>query len=124
MIFKQIQLLKTLPLTGLTHIDHCVGSQVQDTIDSTSDWYENILSFHRFWSVDDIDVTTSFSALKFIVVSNESETIKMPILEPAIGLRKSQVEEFNEYNGGPGIQHIALHTDDIIESECIQSCTW
>lgn len=97
-----------------------MGSQVQDTIDSTSNWYENILSFHRFWSVDDIDVTTAFSALKFIVVSNESETIKMPILEPAVGLRRSQVQEFNEYNGGPGIQHIALHTDDIISSEFLR----
>lgn len=114
--------LKGLPGVNLTHVDHCVGSQNQDEIIKTSDWYEAILSFHRFWSIDDINVQTEFSALKFIVVANDSETIKLNILEPASGLRKSQVTEFNEFNGGPGIQHIALHTDDIIQSEYYNGC--
>lgn len=104
------------PSPGLQFIDHCVSTSMENTIDSSSDWYQNNLSFHRFWSVDDIDVQTKNSGLKFLVVANDSETIKLNLLEPVVGMRKSQVQEFNEYNGGPGIQHIALHSDDIIQS--------
>lgn len=108
--------------TGLEFIDHCVTTRPENSIDNSSDWYQKALSFHRFWSVDDVAVQTEKSSLKFLVVANRSETIKMTILEPASGERKSQVQEFNEYNGGPGTQHVALHTKDIVKSELISIC--
>ncbi|CAI9535097.1 unnamed protein product, partial [Staurois parvus] len=76
--------------------------------------YQKTLLFHRFWSVDDKQLHTEFSALRSIVVANYEETIKMPINEPASGKRKSQIQEYVEYYGGPGVQHIALNTSDII----------
>ena len=114
----------TLPAPGLQFIDHCVATRYENSIDSARDWYEKNLSFHRFWSVEDLSIETTKSSLKFLVVTNKNEKIKMTILEPAKGNRVSQVQEFNEYNGGPGIQHIALHTEDIVQSEwrrCITS---
>lgn len=76
--------------------------------------YEKALGFHRFWSVDDKDICTDYSALKSIVMASENETIKMPLNEPAKGIRKSQIEEYVDFYNGAGIQHIALLTDDII----------
>ncbi|NXX62751.1 HPPD dioxygenase, partial [Scopus umbretta] len=71
---------------------------------------------HRFWSVDDKQLHTEFSALRSIVVTNYEETIKMPINEPALGKRKSQIQEYIDYYGGAGVQHIALNTSDIISA--------
>ncbi|CAM9163014.1 unnamed protein product, partial [Lampetra planeri] len=76
--------------------------------------YRRNLLFHRFWSVDDKQLQTEFSALRSIVVANHEETVKMPINEPAMGKRKSQIQEYVEYYGGPGVQHIAMNTSDII----------
>uniref|UniRef100_A0A1I8IZ40 4-hydroxyphenylpyruvate dioxygenase n=1 Tax=Macrostomum lignano TaxID=282301 RepID=A0A1I8IZ40_9PLAT len=72
--------------------------------------------FHRFWSVDDKQIHTDYSALRSIVVTNWEETIKMPINEPAPGKRKSQIQEYVDYYGGAGVQHIALNTNDIIQT--------
>ncbi len=72
--------------------------------------------FHRFWSIDDDLMHTEYSALRSTVVTNYQETIKMPINEPAPGKRKSQIEEYCEYNDGPGVQHIALNTSDILNA--------
>lgn len=80
-------------------------------------WYEKVLQFHRFWSVDDKQLHTEYSALRSIVMANWEETIKMPINEPAVGKRKSQIQEYVEYYGGGGVQHIALRTDNIIEGK-------
>jgi 4-hydroxyphenylpyruvate dioxygenase len=76
--------------------------------------YEKALGFHRFWSVDDKDICTDYSALKSIVMASPDEMIKMPINEPAKGIRKSQIEEYVDFYSGAGVQHIALRTDDII----------
>lgn len=76
--------------------------------------YEDCLQFHRFWSVDDTQLHTEFSALRSIVVTNWEETVKMPINEPAPGKKRSQIQEYVEYYGGAGVQHIALNTSDII----------
>lgn len=70
--------------------------------------YERSLMFHRFWSVDDSQMHTEFSALRSIVMTNYEETIKMPINEPALALKKSQIQEFIDYYGSAGVQHIAL----------------
>ncbi|KAI0479087.1 4-hydroxyphenylpyruvate dioxygenase [Xylariaceae sp. FL0804] len=107
-------LASVLPAVGLECIDHCVGNQSWDEMAAACAFYERCLSFHRFWSVDDRTICTEFSALSSIVMSSPSRAVKMPINEPARGLRKSQIEEFIDFNAGPGVQHIALRTRDIV----------
>lgn len=85
-------------------------------MEGVADWYVKCLMFHRFWSVDDSQIHTDYSALRSIVVTNYEETVKMPINEPANGKKKSQIQEYVDYYGGGGVQHIALNTDDIIEA--------
>jgi 4-hydroxyphenylpyruvate dioxygenase len=103
-----------LPRVDLQMVDHCVGNQDWDEMDAACDYYEKTLGFHRFWSVDDKDICTDYSALQSVVMASPGEQIKMPINEPAKGIRKSQIEEYVDFYNGPGIQHIALRTDDII----------
>lgn len=107
-------LLKSLPPIHLNFIDHCVGNQPDNQMEISAQWYEKKLQFHRFWSVDDSQIHTEYSALRSIVMTNYEETIKIPINEPAPGKKKSQIAEYVEYYGGAGVQHIALNTDDII----------
>ncbi|KAG8012209.1 4-hydroxyphenylpyruvate dioxygenase, partial [Nibea albiflora] len=123
-LFKD-PLLGKLPSGNLNFIDHVVGNQPDDEMVSVVDWYQRNLLFHRFWSVDDKQLQTEFSALRSIVVANYEETVKMPINEPAMGKRKSQIQarslhcskhEYVEYYGGPGVQHIAMNTSDIISA--------
>ena len=102
--------------TGLVHIDHVVGNQPNGEMEPTCKFYEKVFGWHRFWSVDDKDVSTEFSALRSIVMANENEKIKMPINEPAKGLKKSQIQEFVEFYDGPGVQHVAMSTKDIIKT--------
>lgn len=101
---------------GLSFIDHCVSNQPDGEMERVVQWYVDKLSFHRFWSVDDKQLHTEYSSLRSVVVADYSEKVKMPINEPADGLRKSQIQEFIEYYGGPGIQHIALNTPDIVKA--------
>lgn len=82
-------------------------------MEDAAKWYERNLQFHRFWSVDDKQIHTEYSALRSIVVSNYEETVKMPINEPALGKKRSQIQEYVDYNAGAGVQHIALNTSDI-----------
>ncbi|XP_050511269.1 4-hydroxyphenylpyruvate dioxygenase isoform X1 [Diabrotica virgifera virgifera] len=107
---------KVLPATNLDFIDHIVGNQDDKEMESVAKWYEDVLQFHRFWSVDDSQIHTEYSALRSIVMANWEENIKMPINEPAPGKKKSQIQEYVEYYGGAGVQHIALNTQDIITS--------
>ncbi|XP_037823439.1 4-hydroxyphenylpyruvate dioxygenase [Lucilia sericata] len=107
-------LLENLPAAKLDFIDHVVGNQPDLQMESVAAWYERILQFHRFWSVDDSQIHTEYSALRSIVMANYEETVKMPINEPAKGKKKSQIQEYVEYYGGAGVQHIALNTSDII----------
>ena len=102
--------------TGLIHIDHVVGNQPNGEMQTVCNFYEKVFGWHRFWSADDKDISTDYSALRSIVMANENEIIKMPINEPAKGLRKSQIQEFIDYYNSPGIQHIAMSTKDIIET--------
>ncbi|KAF2663673.1 4-hydroxyphenylpyruvate dioxygenase [Microthyrium microscopicum] len=111
---KPDPLADKLPNCPLQVIDHCVGNQDWDEMEEACDFYERCLGFHRFWSVDDKDICTDFSALKSIVMASENEVVKMPINEPAAGKKKSQIEEYVEFYNGPGVQHIALKTADII----------
>ena len=105
-----------LPRVDFEAIDHCVGNQDWNQMTAVCDYYEKTLGFHRFWSVDDKDIFTEFSALRSIVMASPNEVIKMPINEPAPGKRKSQIEEYVDFYGGAGVQHIALRTADIISA--------
>jgi 4-hydroxyphenylpyruvate dioxygenase len=111
---KSDPLQRLLPSVPLEAIDHCVGNQSWGAMEAACEYYERCLSFHRFWSVDDKQICTEYSALSSIVMASPDETIKMPINEPAPGLKKSQIEEYVDFYGGAGVQHIALRTNDII----------
>jgi len=101
---------------GLKFIDHIVGNQPENQMMSAAEWYHKHLNFHRFWSVDDKTLHTQYSSLRSIVMADWHDTIKMPINEPAEGKRISQIQEYCNYHGGPGVQHIAMNTPDIITS--------
>jgi len=107
--------MKTKPI-GLNFVDHFVGNQPENKMQEIAEWYENIFKFHRFWTVDDKDVATDYTSLRSIVVANDNERIKMPINRPAAGLKKSQIQEFVEFYNGPGVQHIAMETKDILKT--------
>ncbi|KAI2634287.1 4-hydroxyphenylpyruvate dioxygenase [Hypomontagnella submonticulosa] len=104
----------SLPTVDLARIDHCVGNQSWGEMVAACEFYERCLSFHRFWSVDDSQICTEFSALSSIVMSSGNEIVKMPINEPAPGKKKSQIEEYVIFNSGAGVQHVALLTHDIV----------
>jgi len=101
---------------GLNFIDHIVGNQPEGDMQSVAEWYEKVLRFHRFWSVDDKTMRTEYSALNSVVIADYDENIKMPLNEPAPGKRKSQIQEYVEYYNGAGVQHIAMNTGDIISA--------
>eukprot|EP00753_Platysulcus_tardus_P011399 PLAT3287.29.p1 GENE.PLAT3287.29~~PLAT3287.29.p1 ORF type:complete len:436 (+),score=229.23 PLAT3287.29:45-1310(+) len=111
-------LLTVTPAIGLGFVDHIVGNQAEDDMVPAADWYKRILDFHRFWSVDDSQIHTEYSALRSIVMADYDWVIKMPINEPASGGKraKSQIQEYVDYYGGAGVQHIALNTPDIIHA--------
>jgi 4-hydroxyphenylpyruvate dioxygenase len=113
-------LIGKLDPVGVDFIDHVVGNQPDQEMESVADWYVKSLQFHRFWSVDDSQIHTTYSSLRSIVVTNFEETIKMPINEPANGMRKSQIQEYVDYYGSAGVQHIALNSSDIIKS--VEAC--
>ena len=103
-----------LPEVKMARIDHCVGNQDWNSMIAACAFYEQCLSFHRFWSVDDSQICTDFSALNSIVMASANNIVKMPINEPAPGKKRSQIEEYVIFNSGPGVQHIAILTPDII----------
>lgn len=108
--------LRALPAVDLVQIDHCVQNHGWDQMIAACQVYANAFGFHKFWSVDEKDVSTEFSALRSIVMVSSNEEIKMPFNEPAEGRCKSQIEEFLEFYEGPGIQHVALLTKDILSA--------
>jgi 4-hydroxyphenylpyruvate dioxygenase len=101
---------------GILRVDHIVGNVELGKMDYWADWYSRVLGFKRYISFDDKDISTEFSALMSIVMSDDSYSIKFPINEPAGGRRKSQIEEYLEYYRGPGVQHVALLTADITKT--------
>ena len=99
---------------GLRYIDHMVNNMPEGGMEPQEEFYKKAFGFHRFWSVDDKDIHTEFSALNSVVVSSPSGRVRMPINEPAPGVRKSQIQEFVDYNIDPGVQHVAFLTHDIV----------
>jgi 4-hydroxyphenylpyruvate dioxygenase len=79
-------------------------------------FYEHVMGFKNLISFDDEDISTEYSSLMSKVMSNGNERIKFPINEPASGKKKSQIEEYLDFYGGPGVQHLALATDDILHT--------
>ena len=100
--------------TGLKYVDHCVGNVELGKMNEWVDFYSRVLGFHNLLTFDDKDISTEYSALMSKVMSNGNGRIKFPINEPAVGKKKSQIEEYLDFYGGPGVQHIAIATDDII----------
>ncbi|RKO94100.1 4-hydroxyphenylpyruvate dioxygenase protein [Blyttiomyces helicus] len=113
---RQDPIVALLPPTDILRIDHVVGNQPDNEMVSACELYEKTMDFHRFWSVDDSQMHTEYSALRSIVVTDYDEVVKMPINEPAEGKKKSQIQEYVDYHGGAGVQHIALKTNDVIKS--------
>jgi 4-hydroxyphenylpyruvate dioxygenase len=101
---------------GLKFIDHMVGNVGWNQMNETVKWYEEVMGFVNFLSFDDKQITTEYSALMSKVMSNGNGRIKFPINEPAEGKKKSQIEEYIDFYEGPGVQHLALATDDIIKT--------
>jgi len=99
---------------GLQHIDHCVGNVELGQMNKWVQFYEKVMGFKLLITFDDADISTEYSALMSKVVSNGNGFIKFPINEPAKGKKKSQIEEYLDFYHGPGVQHIAIATDDII----------
>ena len=102
--------------TGLKYIDHMVGNVGWNEMNTWVKFYEDVMGFVNFLSFDDKQINTEYSALMSKVMSNGNGRIKFPINEPAEGKKKSQIEEYLDFYGGPGIQHIAIATDDIIKT--------
>lgn len=101
---------------GLKHIDHCVGNVGWGEMNTWVDFYENVMGFKLLVTFDDKDISTEYSALMSKVVSNGNGYVKFPINEPAEGKKKSQIEEYIDFYQGPGVQHLALATDDILHT--------
>ena len=102
--------------TGLKFIDHMVGNVGWGEMNTWVQWYEDVMGFENFLSFDDKQIHTEYSALMSKVMSNGNGRIKFPINEPAEGKKKSQIEEYLDFYEGPGVQHIAVATDDIIRT--------
>jgi 4-hydroxyphenylpyruvate dioxygenase len=100
----------------LLHVDHMVGNVGWGEMDTWVAFYRDVMGFRLFKHFDDKDISTDYSALMSKVMSNGNERVKFPINEPARGKRKSQIEEYLEYYRGPGVQHIAMATGNIIEA--------
>ena len=101
---------------GLKYVDHCVGNVELGDMNKWVKFYQDVLGFKLLITFDDKDISTKYTALMSKVVSNGNGYIKFPINEPAQGLKKSQIEEYLDFYKGAGVQHIAVATDNIIET--------
>ena len=102
--------------TGLLYVDHCVGNVGWNQMNKWVKFYEDVMGFRNILTFDDKDISTEYSALMSKVMSNGNGFVKFPINEPAEGKKKSQVEEYLEYYDGEGCQHVALATNNIVET--------
>jgi 4-hydroxyphenylpyruvate dioxygenase len=101
---------------GLKAIDHVVGNVEEGRMNEWVDFYRKVLGFEQLVHFDDKDISTEYSALMSKVVQNGTGRIKFPINEPAKARRKSQIDEYLRFYGGPGVQHVAMATGDIVET--------
>ncbi len=101
---------------GLKYIDHMVGNVGWNEMNKWCEFYAKVMGFAQLVSFDDKDISTDYTALMSKVMSNGNGRIKFPINEPAVGRKKSQIEEYIDFYQGAGVQHIAVATDNIIET--------
>jgi 4-hydroxyphenylpyruvate dioxygenase len=99
---------------GLKYVDHCVGNVELGRMNTWVKFYADVMGFRNLLTFDDKDISTEYSSLMSKVMANGNDRIKFPINEPAAGKKKSQIDEYLEFYQGPGVQHMALATDDII----------
>lgn len=104
------------PSTGLRYVDHMVGNVGWFQMNTWCRFYADVMGFSQLVSFDDKDISTEYTALMSKVMSNGTGRVKFPINEPAEGKKKSQIEEYIDYYQGPGVQHIAVGTGNIIEA--------
>ncbi len=102
--------------TGLKYIDHMVGNVGWNEMNTWVEWYEKVMGFENFLSFDDKQIHTEYSALMSKVMANGNGRVKFPINEPAEGKKRSQIEEYLDFYEGPGVQHIAVTTNDIAKT--------
>ena len=114
--FKRREPLYQAEPTGLLYVDHCVGNVELGHMNTWVAFYEHVMGFKNLISFDDEDISTEYSSLMSKVMSNGNERIKFPINEPARGKKKSQIDEYLDFYRGPGVQHLALATSDIIST--------
>ncbi|GAB3541935.1 4-hydroxyphenylpyruvate dioxygenase [Spirosoma fluminis] len=104
------------PDAGLKYVDHMVGNVGWNEMNTWMQFYADVMGFQQLVSFDDKDISTDYTALMSKVMTNGNGRVKFPINEPAEGKKKSQIEEYLDFYGGPGIQHIAVATDNIVET--------
>ncbi|HEX7705735.1 MAG TPA: 4-hydroxyphenylpyruvate dioxygenase [Thermoanaerobaculia bacterium] len=102
--------------TGIAAVDHIVGNVELGGMSRWAEWYSKVMGFSRYITFDDKDISTEYSALMSIVMSDDAHVVKFPINEPAEGKKKSQIQEYLEAYRGPGVQHVALLCKDVIET--------
>jgi 4-hydroxyphenylpyruvate dioxygenase len=102
--------------TGLLYVDHCVGNVGWNQMNPWVKFYEDVMGFKNILTFDDNDISTEYSALMSKVMSNGNGYVKFPINEPAEGKKKSQVEEYLDFYNGEGVQHVAIASNNIIET--------
>jgi 4-hydroxyphenylpyruvate dioxygenase len=99
---------------GIKDVDHCVGNVELGKMNEWVKWYEDVLGFKNLISFDDKDISTEYTSLMSKVMASGNGRVKFPINEPAPGKKKSQIDEYLEFHGGAGVQHVALLTEDIV----------
>jgi 4-hydroxyphenylpyruvate dioxygenase len=104
----------TPPEVGLKYVDHCVGNVELGKMNEWVEFYAHVMGFRNLLTFDDKTISTEYSSLMSKVMANGNDRIKFPINEPAKGKKKSQIDEYLDYYQGPGVQHMALATDDIV----------
>jgi 4-hydroxyphenylpyruvate dioxygenase len=104
------------PPVGLLYVDHCVGNVELGAMNTWVNFYQDVMGFRNLISFDDKDISTEYSSLMSKVVASGNDRIKFPINEPAQGRKKSQIDEYLEFYRGPGVQHIAIATDNIVNT--------
>jgi 4-hydroxyphenylpyruvate dioxygenase len=101
---------------GLQYVDHCVGNVELGAMNKWVAFYQDVMGFRNLISFDDKDISTEYSSLMSKVVASGNDRIKFPINEPAQGRKKSQIDEYLEFYRGPGVQHLAIATENIVET--------
>jgi len=101
---------------GLQYVDHCVGNVELGAMNTWVNFYQEVMGFRNLISFDDKDISTEYSSLMSKVVASGNDRIKFPINEPAQGRKKSQIDEYLDFYRGPGVQHLAIATDNIIQT--------